>query len=494
MIEKLNAWPLLYRPSSNALAHAFLSFFGVVCMQLYATCDQTQYGTPADTWTPANDPRSISPAVFSRSTTASTLPWIPSPDSDPPAKKAKSIPPCPPGTPSQSRKCLKRELFPPGAKPRPTTKAHVAMPVPPVPAKEEWTPPDPSTRRVPQLCPLERPTTPLRCASPKAKRVPIFKSPPPPAAAKTHVHAAPPQAKQPEPKPPQPCPAKAVVPTPPPPPPYKKEEGTPPSAARAKADAVAPPPAPVGKALAPPPARLSNEAEDSASTAKAASALIPPKQPPAPKASVASPPSFEDLVAFEKKLLDEMENKSDAEIEVKIKEARNHVQFNAYMKHMKKEFELEEKDWCTYEPREELVGFYVWLEEYKAVLTPCNVATPQNNHVVPAVPAPPPLAQKTTCTPLPAAPKATASKASSPQPKTTASASTASLTASATPPEPAPVRAKAVASAPEHSPTTPQSPADRVHVESTDKADVLRMCHFCTCMCSWVFYQTVSLL
>lgn len=389
---------------------------------------------------------------------------------------------------------LEKGIVPPGAKPRPTTKAHVAMPVPPVPAKEEWTPPDPSTRRVPQLCPLERPTTPLRCASPKAKRVPIFKSPPPPAAAKTHVHAAPPQAKQPEPKPPQPCPAKAVVPTPPPPPPYKKEEGTPPSAARAKADAVAPPPAPVGKALAPPPARLSNEAEDSASTAKAASALIPPKQPPAPKASVASPPSFEDLVAFEKKLLDGMENKSDAEIEVKIKEARNHVQFNAYMKHMKKEFELEEKDWCTYEPREELVGFYVWLEEYKAVLTPCNVATPQNNHVVPAVPAPPPLAQKTTCTPLPAAPKATASKASSPQPKTTASASTASLTASATPPEPAPVRAKAVASAPEHSPTTPQSPSDRVHVESTDKADVLRMCHFCTCMCSWVFYQTVSLL
>ena len=62
-------------------------------------------------------------------------------------------------------------------------------------------------------------------------------------------------------------------------------------------------------------------------------------------------------------MLDDLEKNSDEEIEVKITEARNHAQFKAYMKHMMKEFSLEEKDWCTYEPREELVGFYVWLEE-----------------------------------------------------------------------------------------------------------------------------------
>eukprot|EP00435_Cladocopium_sp_Y103_P043551 s1451_g12.t1 len=438
--------------------------------------------------------QSISPAEFSRASTAETLPWVPSPESNPPAKKAKSIPPCPPtGKPTLSKN-LKRELFPPGEKPRPTTKAHVAAPVPLVPAKEEaeWTPPDPSTWRVPQLCPLERPSTPLRYASPRAKKVPISKSPPPPgpAAAKTHGHAEPPRAKQPaEPKQPPPCPAKAVAPPQPPPPPLQKKEepeGTP---SRPAVEAARR--APTVKATAnPPPGASENTTNDaSASKAEAASTPCPAKQPPTAKASVASPPSFDALLEYQNKLMAEMDEKSDTEIEVKIKEACNHTQFKRYMKHMKKEFGLEEKEWGTYEPREELIGFYVWLEEMKDVLTPSNVATPQNNHVVPAVPTPP-VAAMQAHTPLPAAPpKATAAKA--PPPSKTPG-STPSHTAHEAQPPPVPAKAvaaaptvpakavaaaptvpaKAVAAAPTPSPnTTPQSPADRAALKLTAGLD-----------------------
>ena len=338
--------------------------------------------------------RSISPAEFSRTSTADTL--VPTPPSDPPIKKAKGSPPLP--KPTAAKSGVKRELFPGDTPTRPTSKAALGNAKPTAPhIKKEWTPPDPSTRRVPELTPLVDPSTPLYHATehgPKpASRVgatttPAVTHPAKATAAVIAPSVAPvppvPTPKQPNLPSPPPRPVAPIAP-PPPKAPSKKECETP-----AKAAPATPTPERTPTSAMP---RPSSKAPAAAPVPSVLPAATPASAPASrPEATALAPAAAEpthgdsDLPNYERKLLAELEGKEDEDIQKLIKRARVHPRFKAYMEHMNNEYGLTEDEWCDYEPLEELVGFYVWMKEndLKAVATPQHKPAPAVPKTAPA--------------------------------------------------------------------------------------------------------------
>ena len=362
--------------------------------------------------------RSISPAEFSRASTADTLPWNPSPEPSPspaprPSKKAK----CPHPSPVPSSKTngpVKRELFPTGS-PRPTCK--VAS------LKTEWVPPDPSTRRVPELTPLVHPDTPLDEPPKASASLPKPVSPPLPPPAKMM------QVKQEALAAPMPKAIGTALTSPP----AKTTSSIMPATAKHSTAAktiVTKPASPTS------PADSVNPYVTSQSDPPTAPPTRPPTAPerglpaaPPSKATAAPPPILRRATPLDasekdaklKEITDDIEaklSKLDAdELDNALCEAMVEPQFQDYMKFLQKDLGFEsveevESQWGTNDPYYELLDFCVWLEQQdlKAAskkLTPATVATPQKQqrkHVTWAPEVTAPKAPANTPPPAKAAP------------------------------------------------------------------------------------------
>lgn len=311
--------------------------------------------------------RSVSPAEFSRTSTQSTLAW----DSETPApsKKAKSLPP--PRVPTAAKSGCKRELFA-ADMPRPTSKAALSNPL--VPVKLE--PPRPSSM-------VPRAELPKAAAPPPPKPVVVPKAAPKPAGPTSKAEPV-------------------LVPKAAP-----KPAGPTSTAEPVLVPKAAPTPAsPAVKSIlrSPPHAEQATPRTPNVTTKKVTFTPTPPVDIKPPRRLPAAPPnkSIEQPAAVSRseQVYDELAEKTEAEIDKMIADARKQPEFPNYLKWLEKELGADDADtsnWGTTEPIDELVDFLVWAESnqnasIKAEQQPATPAPPSQtpappNHK-PAAPTP----------------------------------------------------------------------------------------------------------